>query len=109
MTLAQLRKYALSLPESTEEPHFDRTSFRVRKKIFATARSDEPYVHVFVGDSHREPALAMHPDCIEKLFWGGKVVGLRINLPNVPRDVLKHLLRAAWEGKAPKSLISGSK
>lgn len=30
------RKTALSYPETTEEPHFEKTSFRVRKKIFAT-------------------------------------------------------------------------
>jgi predicted DNA-binding protein (MmcQ/YjbR family) len=27
---------ALSFPETNEEPHFEKTSFRVRKKIFAT-------------------------------------------------------------------------
>lgn len=27
---------ALSFPETTEEPHFEKTSFRVKKKIFAT-------------------------------------------------------------------------
>ena len=31
-----LRKLALSFPEVTEEPHFEKTSFRVKKKIFAT-------------------------------------------------------------------------
>jgi predicted DNA-binding protein (MmcQ/YjbR family) len=30
------RKLALSLPETTEQPHFEKTSFRVNKKIFAT-------------------------------------------------------------------------
>lgn len=30
------RKLALSFPEATEAPHFEKTSFRVRKKIFAT-------------------------------------------------------------------------
>lgn len=30
------RKLALSFPETTEEPHFEKTSFRVEKKIFAT-------------------------------------------------------------------------
>jgi hypothetical protein len=32
----RLRALALSFPETTEEPHFDKTSFRVRNKIFAT-------------------------------------------------------------------------
>ncbi len=36
MTLEKLRTLALSFPESTEEPHFEKISFRVKKKIFAT-------------------------------------------------------------------------
>jgi hypothetical protein len=30
------RRLALSLPESIELPHFEKTSFRTNKKIFAT-------------------------------------------------------------------------
>lgn len=36
VTIDTLRHLALSFPESTEEPHFEKTSFRVKKKIFAT-------------------------------------------------------------------------
>lgn len=36
VTINKLRTLALSLPETTEEPHFEKTSFRVKKKIFAT-------------------------------------------------------------------------
>lgn len=36
VTLNTLRKIALSFPETSEEPHFEKTSFRVKKKIFAT-------------------------------------------------------------------------
>ena len=36
VTLETLRKLALSFPETKEEPHFEKTSFRVKKKIFAT-------------------------------------------------------------------------
>jgi predicted DNA-binding protein (MmcQ/YjbR family) len=31
-----LREIALSFPETTEDTHFEKTSFRVKKKIFAT-------------------------------------------------------------------------
>ena len=99
-TLAQVRKYALSLPGTSEKPHFERTSFRVRGKIFVTAKPPEPYVHVFVGEELREPALAQYGDCMEKLFWGGKVVGLRIQLKTVPLGVLTDLVRAAWQVRA---------
>jgi hypothetical protein len=105
VTLTQVRKYALSLPEAMEQPHFDRTSFRVRGKIFLTARPSESHVHVFVPGEHREPALAMHPECVAKLLWGGKVVGLRVALPGAPVGVVKDLIRIAWESKAPKSVI----
>ena len=105
MTLTQVRKFALSLPDAIEEPHFDRTSFRVNKKIFVTARATEPFIHVFVDETQREPALAMHADCMEKLLWGGKVVGLRVALKEAPIDVVKDLIRAAWalRGKKPHS------
>ena len=36
ITNRQFRKIALSFPEATEQPHFEKTSFRVKKKIFAT-------------------------------------------------------------------------
>lgn len=101
MTLTQVRKFALSLPDTTEEPHFNRTSFRVRGKIFVTARPDEKHINIIVGEEHREPALAMYPDCVEKLFWGKKVVGLRVVLARTPVSLVKSLVRAAWEMKAP--------
>ena len=36
VTIDKLREIALTFPETTEEPHFEKTSFRVKKKIFAT-------------------------------------------------------------------------
>ena len=102
---AQVRKYALSLPDVTEKPHFDRTSFRVGGKIFVTARPAESHIHVFVPEVHREPALALYAGQVSKLFWGGKVVGLRIELPKATVGVVNDLIRNAWKAKAPKSLI----
>lgn len=36
ISFPSFQKLALSFPEATEEPHFEKTSFRVKKKIFAT-------------------------------------------------------------------------
>ncbi|WP_121353956.1 MmcQ/YjbR family DNA-binding protein [Flavisolibacter nicotianae] len=36
VSIDTFRKLALSFPESTEERHFEKTSFRVKRKIFAT-------------------------------------------------------------------------
>lgn len=36
ISINTFRKLALSFPETTEETHFEKISFRVKKKIFAT-------------------------------------------------------------------------
>jgi hypothetical protein len=36
VSINSFRKMALSFPETTEQPHFEKPSFRVGKKIFAT-------------------------------------------------------------------------
>ena len=77
MKLDAVRRYALSLDAVTEEPHHHFSSFRVRGKIFVTMPPGEQFIHVFLAEDDREPALAMYPTFIEKLLWGGKVVGLR--------------------------------
>ena len=101
-TLARARAVALALPEATEAPHFQRSSFRVRGKIFATAEAE--FLHVFVGEEARAQALALHPGFIEKLPWGAKIVGLRIHLPAASERVVAGLLEQAWREKAPKAL-----
>lgn len=106
MTLVQFRKLALDLPEVSEEPHFKRTSFRIRGKVMATALPEEAFVHLMVSESVREPALAMYSDWIEKLFWGKKVCGLRIDLKRANAAIVADLLRQSWAEKAPKSLSS---
>ena len=35
-TFTEFRNLALSLPEATEQPHFEKTSFRIKGAIFAT-------------------------------------------------------------------------
>jgi len=106
--VAQIRRYALSLPGTTEEPHFEYSSFRVCGKIFVTVPPDEKHIHVFVADEERERALAIHPKVLEKLVWGGRVRGLRVSLSRAPAGVVNDLIRAAWERKAPKRLVETS-
>ena len=107
MKLAALTHYALSLAQAIEQPHFQYASYRVGGKIFMTVAPEGTHVHVFVGETQREPALALHPGCVEKLLWGGKVVGLRIALAKVPPQVAKDLVRAAWEQRVPARKPAG--
>jgi hypothetical protein len=104
MKLVAVRKHALSLPETTEEPHFDYSSFRVRGKIFVTVPPEETHIHVFVGEEHRGRFLAMHPEFLAPLPWGKKIVGLRVALAKADAAVVKQLVTFAWQNKAPTTL-----
>lgn len=105
MNIDEVREYALSLPEASEEPHFKYSSFRVRSKIFATVPPDEEFIHVFVDEQRRELAIAMFPDAYEKLWWGKKVTGIKVALAKADASDVKDLLYSAWKQKAPKRLI----
>jgi hypothetical protein len=104
MQLKQLRSYALSLPETSEEPHFNFSSFRVKGKIFVTVPPDENYVHIFVDDERRDMAIALFPQAIEPLFWGKKILGVRVSLAKAKQGFVQELVYSAWARKAPKSL-----
>lgn len=104
MTLTQARKLALAFPETTEQPHFESTSFRVHGKIFATAPPEETHLHVFVGDEQRELALGLGVGWLEDLWWGKKIVGLRVTLAKAKPQLVRELLHQAWTRKAPKKL-----
>lgn len=103
-SLADARRFALALPETTEEPHFDMTSFRVRGKIFATVPARGAHLHVFVGEAELQAAASELPRTCEPLVWGQRVRGLRVRLALAPRDLVCELLAEAWRRKAPARL-----
>jgi hypothetical protein len=105
--VAALRRLALSLPEASEAPHFQLTSFRVNGKIFATVAPDGSYLNVFVDDERREIMVGVDPKAYETLMWG-KSGYLHVHLEKAKARDVEALLRAAWERKAPKKLVARS-
>jgi hypothetical protein len=99
--MATVRRFALSLPDVTEQPHHAYSSFRVRGKIFVTVPPAEDVIHVFVTEMDRERALAMYPQWTDKLMWGGKVAGLRVMLDAAEAAAVKALVRQAYDARAP--------
>ncbi len=106
MRASDARRIALALPEAHEEPHFEYDSFRIRGKIFATLPPDGLHLHVFVDDDVRDSVLLTHPACVEKLWWGQKVVGVRVDLPKAKPALIRMLMENAWKRKAPKRLAA---
>jgi len=105
LKLEQARRFALSLPEATEAPHHDLSSFRVGGKIFATIPPDGDHLHVFVDEQQRDLVVALDPAAFEKLWWGSKVVGVRVVLAKARPTTVEKLLHAAWRRKAPKRVM----
>jgi hypothetical protein len=103
LKIAEARKHALSLPGTTEEPHFHFSSFRVGGRLFATVPPGDELLHIFVPEEERERALVMEPDVAEKLFWGAKALGVRVHLPKARSGFVKALLEQAYAHKAAKT------
>lgn len=97
MKIGAVRQYAMALEAVTEEPHHHYSSFRVRGRIFVTVPPPAEVIHVFVEEEEREVALALYPDFVEKLHWGGKVVGLRVALAQATAPAVKSLVSKAYE------------
>lgn len=99
-TLASVRKLALSLPDTTEEPHHHYGSFRVRGKIFVTIPPGDELLHIFLPEQERELALAMDPEFLEPVLWGAKVLGVRAHLPTARATTVLQLVKQAYAFKA---------
>lgn len=107
MKIAEVRWLALALPEATEAPHFDRTSFRVRNKIFATVDPDGSGMNIFVDDEQREIMVKVDSKAYETRMWG-KSGYLHVHLAKAKARDVEALLHSAWQRKAPKKLVAQS-
>ncbi|MCW5907361.1 MAG: MmcQ/YjbR family DNA-binding protein [Chitinophagales bacterium] len=99
------RKAALAFEEAVEQPHFERTSFRVNKKIFATM--DKSKKQVVVKFSPEEQSLfGIHdPSAIYPVPGGwGKQGYTIIELAKVRKVVFNDALRISYCHSAPKKL-----
>jgi hypothetical protein len=105
MKLEQARRFALSLPEASEAPHFDKSSFRVRGRIFATAPPDGKHLHIFVDHDRTAAAIREDGAAFEELWWGKRVVGVRVNLAAADASRVFELLEESWRRKAPRRLV----
>ena len=101
-----MRTFALSLPETTEEPHFDKSSFRVRGKIFATVPPEGGYVHIHLDPAERAALLESDGSTFEPIGRGAKPAAdwIRVTLSGADATQVKELLQEAWRLKAPITL-----
>jgi hypothetical protein len=106
-TEADVRKIALSLPETTEKPWFNSPGFRVKDKGFLRIRSEaEGGLVVFVSDLGEKEALLQSDP--KKFFTTPHYDGhptVLVNLKAVGVRELRELITESWRLKAPKRVL----
>ena len=103
----QARSLALGLPETIEQDHHGRPSFRVAGKIFATLW-DEDHMNVMLDEAGILTAAQREPETCTEFRWGKRLGAVHVNLDRVSPDRLADLLADAWECKVPSSVVAGT-
>ncbi len=111
MTQSDIRAIALTMPEAQEHPHFDRASFRVRGKIFATLPPvQDDGVHnvvlklpVLVKESLQQTDAS----AIVSLGNWDKGGWTQLDIGRMDEAKMADLVRLAWRQVAPKKLLTG--
>jgi len=93
----EVRQLALSLPNTVEQPHFEKTSFRVNKKIFATMDLKSKRVVVKLNEIDQSVFCDFNSNIIYpvKGAWG-KQGWTFIELKKVKKSILKDALHSAF-------------
>ena len=99
------RQIALSFPEATEQPHFEKPSFRIGKKIFATLDVGQNHACLKLSEIDQDVFSAFDRSIIFPVpnKWG-KQGWTFVDLLKVRKDMLTDALKTAYRGVAPKRL-----
>jgi hypothetical protein len=108
ITAGEVRKLALSFPESVEAPHFDRASFRVRGRIFATIAPDGTSGMLKLDLDAHEALLAAHPETFFSFGGFSRNGATGVRFARVSKAMFRDLLAEAWRNVAPKTLAATS-
>ncbi len=103
MTLQAFRKLALSFEGAVELPHFERASFRIGKKIFATLKPDGSEAMVRLTAERALELIAKQPaNFFSYGYWTERNGALGIHLERASQKLLEPLVAEAWKSLAAK-------
>jgi hypothetical protein len=96
-TATQLRRIALSLPGTTEAPHFERTAFKVRR-IYATLAPDGRTANLMLTPDQQSLKCELAPEAFAPVSnaWGARGA-TTVKLSAVSMEELRAALTTAWQ------------
>ena len=105
VSVENFRKLALSFDQVVELPHFEKTSFRVNKKIFSTLDLNSEIAMVKFTEIEQSVFCAFDKTIIYPVpgAWGKKGATF-IELKKVRKDMLKDALTVSYCNVAPAKL-----
>ena len=104
-TIAQVRKAALALPETTEVVTWGTDlTWRVRDKIFVMGGSKS--VSVKTSIQEQAELVAMAPETYSVAAYVGRFGWVSVQLATVDRAELLDLIADAWRRTAPKRVVA---
>ena len=105
VSINNFRKLAISFEAASELPHFEKTSFRVNKKIFATL--DETKSRAVVKfTTEEQPVFCLYDNTIIYPVPGkwGLQGWTMIELQKIKTAMLKDIVTTSYRAVAPKKL-----
>ncbi|MCB1024321.1 MAG: MmcQ/YjbR family DNA-binding protein [Acidobacteria bacterium] len=110
ITIEEARKLALDLEEAVEAPHFEKISFRVRKKIFATLDPEKRQVVLKLSSIDQSVFSAFDDSVIFPVpgAWGTKGWTV-VDLDKAGKDIFADALKTSYREVAPKKLAESCK
>lgn len=103
VTVETFRQLALSLPDVIELPHFEKTSFRINKKIFATLSEQTGIAMVTLSLIDQSVFCAFDKTIIYPVPGGWGTKGCTyIDLKKIKKAMLKDALTCAYQNTITK-------
>lgn len=105
VSVTQFRELALSFPETTEDTHFEKISFRVKKKIFATYDDKNKRACIKLSEADQDVFTLYGKTIIYPVDnkWG-KQGWTMIEMQKANIDLFTDALTMAYCATAPKKL-----
>jgi len=97
-TASDVRKIALGLDGVSEVDHWNRPSYRTKKRIFAVMRPDGLYLDL-PEEANQFPSQAAS-EVFVRFMWG-KTANVIVQIAKLPRRELEALVREAWQNARP--------
>ncbi|MGN0004208.1 MAG: MmcQ/YjbR family DNA-binding protein [Sphingobacterium composti] len=107
VSLDTFREIALSCPEATEDTHFDKISFRIKKKIFGTydSQNNQACFKLSLVDQDLYSLIDKKSIYAVPNSWGKQ--GWTItDLNQIPLEIFREVVQSAYCQVAPQKLAN---